>query len=207
MKVNKESDIVINDNFFYSSLNLKEKEILNRICASDKNKKLIYDFLEDLNFKKKEMTLVIKNFKEKILFNNKQKFNFDFKSEEIYKLFFGDKSAKKAGLLFHCGDIKGNVLGAEQCIELLTKLLNFENNLNSELFVEILKLGKLDNFKEVNFDFHLDSGKPELFASCCRIIKVIVNVDKGITLEKLLLKKEVLIQKVHNFISYSANEV
>jgi len=98
-------------------------------------------------------------------------------------------------------------MGTEHCIELLMKLLNFEYNLNSESFIDILKLCKLNIFKEVNFPFHLDSEKPTLFASCCIIIKIIINNDKGTTLEKILLKKENLFQKFHNFIKYSENEI
>jgi len=199
---NTKDDIIINDNFFYSNLNLGEEQENNNFKFK-KNKKLINDFLDDLNSKKREMSEIIKYFKEKILFNNNRKINSDFQSEDIYRLFFGDKLNKKFGLLFHCGDIKANILGAELCIELLTKLINFEYNINSEHFIDILKLGKLENFNQINFAFHLESGKPSIFAACCKIIKNIINNDKGINLEKLLSKKHDLIQKVQNFIIYS----
>ena len=190
---NSKDDVIVKDNFYYSSLNLKEEEVNS--FRFNKNKKFIIDFLDDLNSKKKEMSLIIKNFKEKILFNNDKKINFDLKSEDIYKLFFGDKLNKKLGLLFHCGDIKVNIIGAELCMELLTKLINFEYNLNSEHFIEILRLGKLENFYQINFVYHLECGKPSIFAACCKVFKYIINNDKGINIEKLLFEKKKLNRK------------
>jgi len=69
-------------------------------------------------------------------------------------------------LLFHCGDINGNLFGAESCGEILSNLVDFEYNLESEQFINILRPGKLDVFKQMNLNFYLASGKPNLFSSC-----------------------------------------
>jgi len=188
--------IIVKDDFFYSNSEIKDENNINEA----KIKLLISKFLEQLDSKKKEMSIIIKKFEEKILYDKNLSVN--LKSEDIYRLFFGDKTIKIKGLLFHCGDVKTNILGAELCLEFLTKLLNYEYNLNSELFIDILKLGKLENFSQINFPFHFNSGKPIIFASCCRLLKIIVNPEKRIDLKKLLIE-ESLIDKVKNFFIFS----
>ena len=195
---NKE-ETVINNNFFYSFLNCdkeeaKENQKINAV------RMLISDFLNDLNAtqKHKDKSLVIEKFKKEFLFANAKKAKLAFKNEEIYKLFFGDKIAKKNGLLFHAGDTEGNLLGAESCIELLSNLVDFEYNLESEFFINILRLGKLELFNQMNLKIHLASGKPNLFNSCCRLIRLIINEDKNINFESLLVEED-LIEKVNNY--------
>jgi len=197
---NKE-DTVINDNFYYSFLNYEDDEERKESQKVNAAKKLINDFLNDLNATKKNnnKSLIIEKFQEEILFSNYKKKNLTFKNEDIYKLFFGDKALKKSGLLFHCGEIKRNLLGSETCVEFLNNLIDFEHNLESEQFINILRLGKLDIFKQMNLDFHLASRKPNLFASCCRIIKIILNDEKNITFENLLGDFG-LIEKVNNYL-------
>ena len=101
-------------------------------------------------------------------------------------------------MLYYCGDIKGNLLGAESCIEFLSNLFDYEYNLESEYFINILRLGKLENFKQMNLNFHLASRKPHLFASCCRLIRIILNEEKSINFENLLAEED-LIEKVNNY--------
>lgn len=195
---NKEQ-IIINENFFYSELNLKEDDYFNN--KYNKNNKLITDFLTSLNSKKREITLTITNFKENFFLLNKKN-TLNIKPQDLYKLYFGDRALKYYGLLYYCGDIKGNSLGAEYCVELLSNLIDIEFNLNNEIFIEILNLGKLDVFNQMNLQKHLEAGKPQLFSYCCKILKYIINTEKGITLETLL-RSEVTINKVQNFFLYS----
>ncbi len=196
----KKEDTVINDNFFYSFLNHQDEDEIRENNRKNAANKLIIEFLTDLNAlkKRKDKSLVIEKFKTEFLFANSKKTKFSFKNEDIYKLFFGDKIAKKNGLLFYCGDTEGNLLGAESCIELLSNMIDFEYNLESEFYVNILRLGKLEHFKQMNLNFHLASGKPHLFSSCCRLIRVILNDDKNINFENLL-EADVLIEKVSNY--------
>lgn len=197
---NKE-DTIINDNFYYSFLNYEDEESKKEAKRVNAAKKLVNDLLNDLNSTKKNnnKSLIIEKFREEFLFNNYKRKNFSFKNEDIYKLFFGDKATKKSGLLFHCGDINGNLLGAESCVEFLSNLVDFEYNLESEYFINILKLGKLDVFKQMNLNFHLASGKPNLFSSCCRLIRVILNDEKNITFENLLSQDDLIIERVNNY--------
>lgn len=198
---NKE-DTVINDNFYYSFLNYHaDEESRKEAQRANAAKQLVNDLLTDLSSTKKNnnKSLIIEKFREDFLFNNYKRKNFAFKNEDIYKLLFGDKAAKKSGLLFHCGDIKGNLLGAESCVEFLSNLVDFEYNLESESFINILRLGKLEVFKQMNLNFHLASGKPNLFSSCCRLIRVILNEEKNITFESLLSQDDLIIERVNNY--------
>ncbi len=197
---NKE-ETIINDNFYYSFLNLDTEDSRKEAQRANTAKKLVNDFLNDLNSikKNKNKSLIIDKFREEFLFNNYKRKNFAFKNEDIYKLFFGDKATKISGLLFHCGDIEKNSLGAESCVEFLSNLVDFEYNLESEFFINILRLGKLDVFKQMNLNFHLDSGKPNLFLSCCRLIRVILNEEKNITFDSLLSQDDLIIERVNNY--------
>lgn len=191
-------DTVINDNFYYSFLNYKEDQVQEKII--NETKKIVNDFLIDLNLKKNHnKSLIIEKFKQEILYKNVKRKNINFRNEDIYKILFGDKATKKHGLIYHCGDIKGNLLGAESCIEFLSNLIDYEHNLDSENFINILKLGKLEIFQQMNLDKHLTSGKPNLFSNCCLILKAILSEDKFVTFENLL-QDEGLIEKVHNYI-------
>ncbi len=201
MEFKNKDDVIINDNFFYSFLNYddeKERKETMRINAS---KKLISDFLSDINASKKNnnKSLIIEKFREEFLFNKKKNSNsYIFKNEDIYKLFFGDRTNKKHGLLYHCGDIKKNLIGAECCIEFLSNLIDYEYNLESEYFISILRLGKLEIFKQMNLNFHLASGKPNLFNSCCKLIRAILCEEKNITFENLIGEEEI-IERVNNY--------
>jgi hypothetical protein len=185
---NKE-DTVIKKNFFYSLINNDEEE--NEFKNSKiLVKKSINDFLNELNSKKNQSKSVIVDEFKNDFFDKTRKKIFTFHNEDIYKLFYGDRSAKKFGLLYHCGDVKNNILGAEKCVGFLSSLLDFEFNLESEDYCNILKLAKLDVLKQMNFKLHLTSGKPFLFSSCCRIIRKILNEEKKINLKNLLNDEE-----------------
>lgn len=195
-------DTVINNNFYYSFLNRDEEDRENnKINAT---RMLIAEFLDDLNASKKikDKSLVIEKFKQDFLFGDSKKTKYAFKNEDIYKLFFGDKVLKKNGLIFHAGDIEGNLLGAERCIELLSNLIDYEYNLESEFFINIFRLGKLDNFNQMKLRIHLTSGKPNLFNSCCRLIKIILNEDKNISFETLLVEDDLVKKIINYFLRY-----
>jgi len=201
IELKNKDDVVINDNFFYSFLNYDEEEERKESLRINASKKLISDFLTDLNASKKNnnKSLIIEKFREEFLFKNNKKKNFYiFKNEDIYKLFFGDRTNKKYGLIYHCGDINGNLLGAESCIEFLSNLVDYEYNLESEYFINILRLGKLENFKQMNLNFHLASGKPNLFNSSCKLVRAVLNEEKNVTFENLIGDEDI-IEKVNNY--------
>lgn len=198
-------DIVINNNFFYPFLNLNEdSSYLNENeYANYYTKKSINDFINELNIKKNfNKSNLVEKFKENYFLSSRKNhlgFNHNYQNEDIYKLLFGERASKKSGLIYHCGDIKNNLYGAEKCIEFLSNLLDYEYNLESENFSNILKIGKIDAFRQMNLKYHLLSGKPNLFSCCCRIIKNILNEERRINLNTLLDDK-ILEEKVKTFI-------
>ena len=204
IELKTKEETIINKNFYYPYLNLNENEQENNSNENFLIKNSINIFINELNSKTNyNKSDSIEKFKEYFFKINQNKIaglNSNFHNEDIYKLLFGDRATKKSGLIFHIGDIKNNIYGAEKCLEFLSNLLDYEFNLDSENFANILKIGKLDNFKHMNFKYHLTSGKPYLFSCCCRIIKIILNEERQINLKNLLNNDFYLEAKVQNYI-------
>jgi hypothetical protein len=200
-EIRQKEETIINNNFFYGNFKLNEETI--NINENEVVKTAIKEFLEELNSKKNfNKSYLIHKFRDNLFEGLRKKIpGFYYLNEDIYKLLFGDKSTKKLGLLFHCGDIK-NIFAAEKSIEFLSNLLDYEYNLDSENFANILKIGKLDLFKQMNLKFHLASKKPSLFFNCCKIIKFLLNEEKKINL-KSLLQDEILEKKVENWLRFN----
>jgi len=193
---------IIDNNFYYSSFNLNDlNEEENKKNENSTIKESVNLFINELNSKKNyNKTELIEKFKENFFDNSKKIPGLFFLNEDIYKILFGERATKKSGLIFHGGDITNNIYGAEKCIEFLSNLLDYEYNLESENFANILKIGKLEIFKQMNLKYHLTSGKPYLFSCCCRIIRIILNEEKQINLKNLLNNDRILEAKVNNYI-------
>lgn len=204
----KPRDDLNKNKFIYPLLNLNEEnenssiDSYNEINPQEKEdfpKKLVLEFLNQLNSKKnyKDKGMLIEKFKENFFNCRKKVANFCFQNEDIYKLFFGHREddAEKKGLIFFVGDnIKKNIYGGEKCLELISILLDYEYNNESEKFQNIFLLGKLHQYKQMNLKFHLTSGKPNIFSKCCKIIKVILNGNR----DKINNKKINLLQMLEN---------
>lgn len=196
----QKEETVIDNDFFYANFNLNEESIK---YENEGVKTKISDFLTELNSKgNNNKSLTIQKFRD-CLFDNLRKKTpgFYLQNEDIYKLLFGDRSSRKFGLVFHCGDLKKNKFGSEKCVEFLSNLLDYEYNMDSENFGAILRIGKLDIFKQMGLKNHLTADKPNLFSSCCKIISLILNEEKKITIKALLDNNEELEEKVENFIT------
>lgn len=141
---------------------------------------IIENFLVDLEDKTEEKYSTIRDFWE---FLQKQKQWPKFKREELLKLMFGNGS-KLRGVLFHCGNIEENDLGAEQCLHFLANLLTFEYNPDCEVYISIVKMAKLEHINSINLKSHLQIKKNQ--KDCFTVINVLINDDKGITLQKLV---------------------
>ena len=108
-----------------------------------------------------------------------------FLKEEIMKLYYGDGNNLK-GLLFHCGKVSENSLGAQSCLELLNKLIRCEYNPDCEKFLAVLKMGRLESLRKMRLEYHLKSRKNSVVLNCYNIIKEVVNRERGIDLSNFL---------------------
>jgi len=95
----------------------------------------IDDLIEKLDSNKEDKIKIIKKFVNFLKGTNKWPV---FKKEDIARLFFGDFN-KKRGLVFHCGTLNENQLGAEACLDFIGKLISFEFNPDCEFYIQILK--------------------------------------------------------------------
>jgi len=83
--------------------------------------------------------------------------------EDVMKLFFGNGNDLK-GLLEHCGRIKENYFGAESCLWLLNKFLQFEFNPDCEKFVGVMKMARIENIRKMRLQEHLRSKKGKRYS-------------------------------------------
>jgi hypothetical protein len=136
---------------------------------------LIEEFLKNLELKPLNKSSIIRIFDS---FLKSKKEYPSFKTEEIYKLFFGetDPDTKEfiiRGLLAHIGSIEENEYGAEECLLFLLKLLNCEYNPDYEKYTSILKTVKKEDFEQMNLISHIKGEKTMIKSSVIKLIEII----------------------------------
>jgi hypothetical protein len=195
LKKSRDSHVMINENFFYSkNFYLDDEECVTDIFnIENPMKTLILNFLKDLNSNIIEKCKIIKDFENQLVMKKSQRI---FDREEVYRLLYGEKVEDKYfhGLLFHCGNIKENQIGAEYCLEYLSKLIDYQHNFDCDNFLSILKIAKLHTVLEMKLDQHMKSNKKKVISSSVNIIKILHNEEKGIGL-KNILKSDMCIEK------------
>jgi len=144
----------------------------------------INDFLNNLEFDPMNKSSYIKE-KEGTL--KKSRFWQHLKRFEIAKLFFGDFIIK--GLLYQSGLIEQNIYGAQACLEFISKLIDYDYNIECENYISVLKAGDLEKYNKMNLIKHLQSDNTNIAITCFKIIRVILNEEKKITIDKLIEDK------------------
>jgi hypothetical protein len=183
---------------FQSSIFKDEKNYLNNFVSS---------FLKDLNKKIENRCEVIKNFERNFNQEN-SKLNFD--SEHAYKIIFGELNTEKNvsrndrymfGVLHHAGTIEENMLGAETCLEFLSKLIDCQYNFNSEFFVCLLKSANVSELLQINIPTHLKNNKSSVNYACYKILEVVSECENQ-TVFKLdyLIKEQELREKYYKWL-------
>jgi hypothetical protein len=179
------------ENYYSSFLQYKmqEENITNEKSA---NMMVVEEFLRNLEFKFESKCDIIKTF-EQFLKSKKQWPN--FKREEICKLFYGETLANSSsdslssessslsrsylkGLFFHIGNIEQNPLGAEACLEFLSKLIDYEFNPDCEAYIYLLKTSKIEHLQSLRLNDFILTNKTSTICICFRILKAIFSEDK-----------------------------
>lgn len=149
-----------NQNYYtkYLDYRLGESAIKNAYMQ------VIEEFLKNLNEKYENKTNVVKTFE---CFLKSKKTWPQFKTEEIFKLFFGEFDKVNCnyvinGMLSHIGKYEENVLGAEACLKFLVKLLECEYNPEYEKYISVLKQMKKEHLETMKLDYHLENNKIKL---------------------------------------------
>ena len=148
---------------------------------------LIEEFLKNLELKPINKSSIVKMFDN---FLKRKKEYPSFKTEEIYKLFFGetDPNTKEfiiRGLLAHIGSIEENEYGAEECLLFLLKLLNCEYNPDYEKYISILKTINKEDLELMNLIYHLKGEKTMIKSSIIKLIEIIYS-QNDIRMSKVL---------------------
>jgi len=108
-------------------LNMKNLKANNTLCKSffDKDNNPLYlieDLLEKLAIDKENICNSIKEFWDNLHTNNFPKIK-----EEYIRLLFGTKNEIcDYGLISICGNVEENILGAETCLDLIAKFIDYE---------------------------------------------------------------------------------
>ena len=167
----------------------KDKNFLNKFVSS---------FLKDLNKKIENRCEVIKNFARKWNQNNSE---LNFESEHAYKIIFGELNTEKNvsrndrymfGVLHHAGLIEENMLGAETCLEFLSKLIDCQYNFNSDFFICLLKSANVPELLQINIPKHLKNNKSNVNYACYKILEVVSECENqtGFKLDYLIKEQE-----------------
>jgi hypothetical protein len=191
LKKSKSSDVLINDNFYFGNEEENEREI------QSETKIFITTFLKLLNSNILEKCKTIKDFEDSFRMKGTNKV---IQREEVYRLIFGEKvdGVSLQGILYHSGNIKDNQIGAESCLLFISKLISSTYNTECELFKSILKLARLSSIQELNLESHLKSNRKQVVFATLNIVKILVNEEKGIFLNKLL--SETLVENYRNIL-------
>jgi len=191
LKKSKSSDIKIKKNFFYSNFAISAESSDDERVEENPIRSLISIFLKNLNYNPKEKCKIVQDFEEKL---NVKKINHVFQRDEVYKLLFGDNFEEGflGGLIYHCGRIDENEIGAGKCLEFLSKLMDYQHNLDCEFFISILRLAKIPQIKSMKLDEHLKTNKKKVLNSCFTILKAIVHEEKGISINSILVDQKII---------------
>lgn len=151
---------------------------------------VIEEFLKNLEMKPQNKSSIIKTFEG---FLKTKKAWPIVKTDEICKLYFGEIEKKEGkpsyyvlrGLLAHIGDIEENILGSEECLFLLVRLLESEFNPEFEKYLILLRQMKLEHLESMNLIMHLNNNKVKIKGAVIKLINKLY-AEKSSRIEKLL---------------------
>jgi len=159
------------DALFQQNSDLKLfKPKLNKMVKTGKS--FILEFLKNLTIYPQNKTIIVKDF---LNINFKTKSLHKFKKYEISLLLFGDSNIN--GLLYHCGNIQENKMGAEACLNLLAMLFESEYNNLYEEFIEVLRTSNKEQINSMNLNLHLENGDQKTKNSIYKIISILIQED------------------------------
>lgn len=194
-KKSRSYDIMKQDNYYKSFLEYKMSDKSVQLLEKSASLMLIEELLYNLQNKSENQCNIIKTFQDYL----KSKRNWPrFKSDEISRLFFGDKNNK--GLLYHSGRIEHNLIGSISCLEFLAKLVDFEFNPDCELFSSVLKTLTKEQFLSMDINSHLKSNKPSVVESSFKILKALTDDNNTSTLLKEFIKDKEIMNKYYSWL-------
>jgi hypothetical protein len=205
------------ENYYSSFLQYKmqEENITNEKSA---NMMVVEEFLRNLEFKFESKCDIIKTF-EQFLKSKKQWPN--FKREEICKLYYGETLSNSSsnslssensslsrsylkGLFFHIGSIEQNPIGAEACLEFLSKLIDYEFNPDCEAYIYLLKTSKIEYLQSLRLNDFILTNKNSLICTCFRILSAIFSEDKKIVQNlKKIISSDSIAEKFFSWLEQS----
>ena len=154
-------------------------------------------FIRNLDSEKEDICENVKLFWDSL--KRKKKWE-HLERNDVVKLFFGSSCfINKSGLIYNCGIVDRNILGAQACLNLIAMLIDYETNPDCEMCISILKSSTVEHLEMMKLDKHLLSNKPIVILNTFKIIKVIISGDRGIKLDQLLKDKR-NIDKFNNFV-------
>ena len=169
-----------NQNYISSSIRLGNPYL----CLNKNFAKLIETFLENLEDAKEDMCYHIQHFWKAF----KEVKWTNVKKEDVIKLIYGNSLIN--GLLFHCGMIKVNLLGAQEALLLLHKLIRYDFNPDCDYYITVLKMIKMEYITQMNINLHLIQNKQGVNEACFQLISHFTNLDNDITSSSILMNRK-----------------
>jgi len=172
---------------------MKNLKANNTLCKSffDKDNNPLYlieDLLEKLAIDKENICNSIKEFWDNLHTNNFPKIK-----EEYIRLLFGTKNEIcDYGLISICGNVEENILGAETCLDLIAKFIDYEINPYCEICINILKITRMEHIKKMKLDKHLKSNNPIVINNASKILKTILNTEDTVNLNNIIKDSKIV---------------
>ena len=191
-----------------SCLNIKDSKyatFLNKDNTYEEDEDVPLDqidwFIRSLDSEKEEICKNVKLFWD--FLKKKQKWEHLTRNDVVKLLYGSSYFLNKSGLIYNCGIVDRNILGAQACLNLIAMLIDYETNPDCEMCISILKSSKFEHFEMMKLDKHLMSNKPDVILNAFKIIKVILNEERVIKLDQLLKDKK-NIEKYNYFVLNSS---
>lgn len=141
---------------------------------------VIEDFLFKLNNLRENLTQTIKGFEEYII---EEKQWPKFTQQEIMLLFIGNIDRNIKGLFYFIGLVNENQLGAQRCLRLFSKLINYELNPNCDMLVSVFKSIPIELLEQMKLNDHINANNLSVIIDCFQIIEI--YLDNRITIKAL----------------------
>jgi hypothetical protein len=150
-----------------------------------------------------EQLLLYKRYPRKISSNFEQ--NQKLKLNEILDDDDSDENISIKGIFYYIGDFDNNILLSMGCLELLTKLLDFEFNPEYDLYLRLFKNRRISDYQSMKLEEIIKNNKGGVKSTknAFKLLSILTEGRNKEIIEKSLIKDEAIINQLNIYNIYS----
>ena len=144
-----------------------------------------------------EQLLLYKRYPRKISSNFEQ--NQKLKLNEILDDDDSDENISIKGIFYYIGDFDNNILLSMGCLELLTKLLDFEFNPEYDLYLRLFKNRRISDYQSMKLEEIIKNNKGGVKSTknAFKLLSILTEGRNKEIIEKSLIKDEAIINQLN----------